>query len=274
MITEVRAFEGGYCRHLLATVDRRTWRVVKFQAVFFALRHATQGWVVVDTGYGDRFAAATAQFPQRFYRWATPATSAGSTTALLNASSITAAEVRHLVITHFHADHIGGLAEFPSATVYHHAAALAPLQALPAWRQVRAAYLAALLPASFDQQAEPISAREFLAVPDLPFDCYDLFGDGSIRLVYLPGHAPGQVGVAFHTTAGPVLYAADAYWRRCQLDEGIEPSPLAMGLQWDAAAYRRTVTALRKLNAAKDFQIFACHDEDTCARLNAGGPWA
>src|SRR3954470_9730252 len=104
MIEEIRAFEGGYCRQLLGMVDRRSCRMVRFQAVFLALRHRREGWVLVDTGYGTQFKAATKGFPGRFYRWATPTTPVGSTAALLETGGIRAADIRHVVVTHFHAD--------------------------------------------------------------------------------------------------------------------------------------------------------------------------
>lgn len=268
MITEVRAFEGGFCRQILAMVDRRSWRLVRFQAVFLALRHPTEGWVLVDTGYGLRFGPATAHFPQRFYRWATPVTEAASTSALLARGGIRPAEIRHVVVTHFHADHVGGLAEFPHAQVHYHADALATLQRLPAWRQVRAAFLAGLVPDWLPRQARPVEPAAFGPAPDLPFPTHDLFGDGLLRLVHLPGHAPGQVGLAFATPQGRELYAADAFWRECQLSEAIEPLGIAMHLQWDAAAYRRTVAQLRELYRQGSFNLTACHADGTAARLN------
>ena len=179
MNLELRAFAGGSCRHLLAMVDRRTWRVVDFPALFLALRHPREGWILVDTGYGDRFLAATQSFPQRFYRWVTPATPAGTTSALLAAAGIPPAEIRHVVVTHFHADHVGGLAEFPHATIHHHAEALEPLSRLPAWRQVRAAFLASLVPAWLPARARPLAAAAFGPAADLPFPAHDLFGDGA-----------------------------------------------------------------------------------------------
>lgn len=272
MITAIKAFEGGSCRHLLAMVDRRSWRMVDFPAVFLALRHAQAGWVLVDTGYGGRFEAATGPFPQRFYRWATPTKSGGTTGAALQQAGIAPAEIRHVVVTHFHADHVGGLAEFPHATIHHHAGALAPLQALPGWRQVRAAFLASLVPAWLPARANAIAADAFGPAADLPFRVHDLFGDGSIRLVDLPGHAPGQVGVAFRSARGAELYAADAYWRGAQLSPGVEPFGVAMSLQWDPAAYRRSVGQLRELQRAGAWRLSACHDEGVAGQLNSLAP--
>lgn len=274
MIEEIRAFEGGYCRQLLAMVDRRSWRMVRFQAVFLALRHRREGWVLVDTGYGTQFKEATEWFPGRFYRWATPTTPVGSTAALLENAGIRASDIRHVIVTHFHADHVGGLVEFPNASVHYHMAALAPLQNLAAWRQVRAAFLAHLIPSWLPERARPISSGGFSITRDLPFESHDLFGDESIRLVHLPGHAPGQVGVSFSGPIGREFYTADAFWRRCQIADGVEPLGIAMSFQWDAEAYRNTVNLLRQVHQQGRYRLTACHDDGTCTQLNERAPTA
>jgi glyoxylase-like metal-dependent hydrolase (beta-lactamase superfamily II) len=271
MIEEVRAFEGGYCRQLLAMVDRRSCRLVRFQAVFLALRHRREGWVLVDTGYGTQFKEATRRFPQRFYRWATPATAVGSTAELLANAGIRAEEIRHVIVTHFHADHIGGLGEFPHAQVHYRHDALETLQRLPAFHQVRAAYLSHLVPNWLAKRGNGLAPEVFRTSDDLPFGSHDVFADQSLRMVFLPGHAPGQVGVAFHGPQGPELYVADAYWRWSQIVDGIEPLGIAMSFQWDAEAYRTTVQLLREVHRQERYRLTACHDEGSCQRLNERG---
>ena len=143
---EIHYLNGGYCRQLMALVDRRTWRFEKFHALFVAIRHPREGWLLIDTGYSDRFVAATRRWPYRLYRWATPATSAGNVRDILRRARIDPDEVRQIIVTHFHADHIGGVRDFPRARFVHHADALAPLQALAPLAQVRRAFLPDLLP--------------------------------------------------------------------------------------------------------------------------------
>src|SRR5690606_20910879 len=102
-------------------------------------------------------------------------------------------EVRHLVITHFHADHVGGLAEFPNATVYYHERALAPFITLSPFRQTRAAFLPLLIPPGFEARSSTIPSASFSKDEEVSFPTMDLFADGSLKLVELPGHAPGQI---------------------------------------------------------------------------------
>ncbi len=268
MIDAVRAFEGGYCRQLLAMVDRRSWRVVRFQAVFLALHHRHEGWILVDTGYGGRFRDATRRFPARFYRWATPQRGGESVAAALAGAQIRLEEIRHVIVTHFHADHVGGLSELRHAAIHYHEHALQPLLQLPEWRQVRAAFLRTLVPEWLSQRAHVLRESEFTAAETAPLVQHDLFRDGSIALVPLPGHAPGQLGVIFTVGQERVFYAADAYWRGCQITKAVDPLAVAMTFQWNPAAYRRTVALLRMLDERRGFRLVACHDEGVAAYLN------
>ncbi len=263
MTLRVHYLNGGYCRHLLASVDGRTCRVVRFYAVFLAIEHPRLGWVVCDTGYGARFFEATRGWPQRLYRWATPVTPRGAVAEVLGKLGVKPADVEHVIVTHFHADHIGGLREFTRATVYHHADALAPLLACGAVKQTLAAFLPGLMPEDFSKRSVFVKADAFVRDERLPFGSYDLFGDGSVRLVELPGHAPGQVGLEYEENGVRTLYCADAFWRKEQIERGVNLPRLTRGLQWDGAAYGETVGKLRELAGRKTHRLLACHDEET-----------
>ena len=107
------------------------------------------------------------------------------------------------VLSHPHTDHVGGIASFLGADV---------VVSETEWRRASGlrGKLNGYLPQYRPREVEPTLVR--LDGPAVgPFaSSLDLAGDGSILLVPLPGHTPGQIGVlARHADCG-VLIAGDA----------------------------------------------------------------
>ena len=101
--------------------------------------------ILFDTGYAERFLTETRSFPNRLYRMVTPVSFAPGQglAAQLDARGLDRREVGHVFLSHFHADHVAGLADFPNARVHCSAAAwsqarsLRGIAALRALAQVR-----------------------------------------------------------------------------------------------------------------------------------------
>lgn len=265
----VHYLNGGYCRHPLFSVDGKSLRTVKFHSVFLAIHHPVHGWILCDTGYGGKFAEATHQWPFRLYRWVTPVTSSKSTTQKLEDIGLKPKEISRIILTHFHADHIGGLMEFPDTEIVFHEHALAPLSALSPLAQVKAAFLPSLLPSNIRDRSSIVLSRDFSIRKEFPFRIFDLFGDNSLSLVELPGHAPGQVGLLYAQDEKPTLYCADAYWRSEQIADGLDLPALTRDVQWDPNAYVSTIQQLRVLEACKTHRLLSCHCQEIQAYVRA-----
>jgi glyoxylase-like metal-dependent hydrolase (beta-lactamase superfamily II) len=256
---EIRFLNGGHCKQLQALVDRRTWRIVRFHAVFLAVRHPSRGWILVDCGYSTHFHAATRAWPYRLYSCVTPVASSHSTAEILRDAGIDPESIADIVLTHFHADHIGGVRDFPRAQFHFAASALAPLRGMAPLRQTINAFLPALLPADFDARSAAVPKAAFVVDDALDLPAHDVFGDGSLSLVSLPGHAPGHCGVFFPgARGGPFLWAADGFWHRREIDEATRPLPPARMLLHDSAAYETTKSRLREIRS-RGIKIAACH---------------
>ncbi|MFN8421872.1 MAG: MBL fold metallo-hydrolase [Anaerolineae bacterium] len=142
--------------------------------------------MLVDTGYAPRFAEATARMPARLYRLLTPMTLGRGETAVerLAARGIAAGDVRTIVVTHFHADHVAGLRDFPRARIVFAASAWRAVERLRGLGAVRRAYLPALLPDDFHARADALDdVRAIRPLPPAlaPFDRgVDVLGDGTL----------------------------------------------------------------------------------------------
>lgn len=262
-MTELRLhlFQGGACTHrehmVLRTAAHRT---VSFPSLFALLEHPREGLILYDTGYAPHFFNATRFFPERFYRLLTPVTLSSTETALarLQQMGYRGEDLRWLLISHFHGDHVAGLRDFPQARYVFLQAGYEHVRRLRGFKAVRIGFLPQLLPGDFESRAlaldveNPAQTGLGTRVAELPpFDyVLDLFGDGSIQLVPLQGHFCGQMGALLKTDRGPVLLAADACWYRESFEKMILPHPLAMAIMYDAEQYQRDLQALHNYQLA------------------------
>jgi len=254
----------------------RGWKRVEVPALFAWVRHPVHGNVLFDTGYSTRFREATRGFPERLYAVATPVKIRPQENACqqLERRGVKPWDVAWILVSHFDPDHIGGLRDFPCARVVCLARAWEAVAGKRGVEALAARLLPGLLP-------EDLTAR-LLLLPDPagppigPFEAsLDLFGDGSVRLVSLPGHAPGMMGAFVQTQeAGSLFLCADAVWTRRALAGGSGAGPgvhrlIAHRRAEQDACYR----LLQRLRAERpEVALVPSHCPDAAAQLVEQGP--
>jgi N-acyl homoserine lactone hydrolase len=168
--------------------------------------------------------------------------------ARLAALGLEPGDIDMVVCSHLHPDHCGCNAFFTRATVIMHARELEAARATDAatWGYVAADW-------DHPLAIEPVSGER------------DLYGDGRIVLIPLPGHTPGSLAalVALERT-GQVLLASDTVSLRATLDTGVLPKNT-----WNADALVKSLAEVRRIEASGTMVICG-HDADQWATLRKG----
>ena len=166
------------------------------------------------------------------------------------------AKVQTVILTHAHFDHTGANRAFL------HAEFLLTREIVEAGRHggIFNGYWDKDFPAEMKIQPVDFSGTQ----PFLTFTgSYDLFGDGAVILVPLPGHDPGNQGVFVRTKKGPVLLVGDAAYTMRNILELHMP-----GWAYDDEAEWETLHRLRRLvEVAPEIRIIPSHDPEVFRAL-------
>jgi len=170
--------------------DTYAWPDLKLQLTYscYLIRHGDD-YLVWDTGQA---ADGSPQAPRV------------SLVEQLGKAGITPADVDYVGISHYHNDHTGQLPPFPGATLVIGAedwAAVSPATPPPGMPQ-----------ADYDRRRAPFAAWTSGGgeVLQLRQPQHDLFGDGSVVMIDLPGHTPGHHGLLVRLEGkGNVLLTGD-----------------------------------------------------------------
>ncbi len=251
---KLRLFAGGYCQQSDHLIMRgRSRGSVHIPVSFALLEHPQQSPILFDTGYAPHFFSASRRFPYNLYARITPVSLPAEQDAAsqLRSKGIDPQEIGTIIISHFHADHIAGLKDFPNAHFICLPEAHSAINGRRGFAALRRGFLPELLPEDFAQRLKPLSAAQQIS---LPADCqpftqgYDLLGDLSLMAVALPGHAAGQLGLL--VTAGKTRWflVADACWLSEAYQRNIPAHPLAQLLFDDVTASHETLYKLHQFH--------------------------
>ena len=272
---------AGYCTHPeWLTLRGGALRSVPFPAGFACILHPEHGPVLFDTGYSQRFFEETARLPNALYRYITPVIyqDEDSAASQLRAVGIAPEDVKYIVLSHFHGDHIGGIRDFHNARFIYLDKAYCAVKHLGPLASVRAGFLPGLLPEDFAERSLPIRTKDivqpFPTVNESVFPCtegYDLFGDGSLLAIELSGHAAGMIGLFVSTATDDYLLCADAVWSSRAYREDRLPHPAAGLIMSDRQQYKQSYDLLRQLHrAVPTLRIAPSHCREALAAWGKG----
>jgi glyoxylase-like metal-dependent hydrolase (beta-lactamase superfamily II) len=219
---KVSYFASGYCISHANIIDPKHGKgKTRFYAVWALIQHPEFGNILFDTGYAPYFQAVTDNFPDRFYRWATPVFLKETETAkaILEQNGIASHQINYIIISHFHADHVAGLKDFPNAQFICTKSAYEQMAQLNGIWAVGKGILKGLIPTDFSERVLFVEDIAEKSLDKSGLVMFDLFNKNILKLVLIAGHARGMLG--FY--ANHQLFATDASWSLDTFEKGILP---------------------------------------------------
>ncbi|MBY0377854.1 MAG: MBL fold metallo-hydrolase [Gammaproteobacteria bacterium] len=267
MSMSFKLFNTGYCSSLKKlAIKTAPWRCHRFPAMFALIQHPQHGNILFDTGHSERFHILTHKFPMRIYSWLVsvdhnPKFGAANQ---LEEFGIKPEEINYIIISHFHADHIGALNDFPNAKFIYLQTAYDAVKDLNCFSALKAGFLSGLIPNDFMQRSQPLGSGQLRPLPKMcfPFTTgYNIFDDEDIFAIELPGHAEGQLGLFLKTASHEKIFLiADACWSSQSYLELIPPHTISFLAMAGKKEYMNTLAKIHELkNNSPDIKIVPSH---------------
>lgn len=205
---------------------------------FHALRHPTRGLFVIDTGVEQKMKTDPEHAAVR-----------GVVASFLGDSFVVKHDLKTFLdaqpqplqgvfFTHLHLDHILGVADVP---------ANAALYAGPGETTETSFQNLIVSPNTDRALAGHAALNEWQFVKgasnasnDAEFDgVVDVFGDGQVWALWLPGHTPGTTAYLVRTPNGPVLFTGDVSHTRWGWEHDVEPGTYSENPAASAASFHK-----------------------------------
>ncbi len=209
------------------------------------LIHHGKDWMLWDSGYPDSIAdlpeGIAGPFNMRSYRTHT-------LVSQMAEIGVKPTEVSYLAFSHTHGDHVGNANLFTAATLYiqqtEYDAAFGPNPAKYGFK-----------PASYEKLRDS-------KVVKLEGD-YDVFGDGSVKILSTPGHTPGHQSLLVHLPrTGAVLLSGDvAHFKDNFINRRVP------GFNFNSDQSRQSMDRVDAIVKSEHAQLWINHDSEQTATI-------
>ena len=200
---------SGFRGKIKFATDKKHYILVPIHC--FLIEHPSEGPILVDTGINWE----QARKHKEYYTGPTGLVTdedeyliqpEEEISAQLQALGYRCGDVKKIILTHLHEDHIGGLKYFPHAKVFVSA---------QEWLSRKKKFFA-VIPQVYPKSIAMIADWEIISYSSGPFHAFpesrDVFGDGSVVLLPTPGHTSGHLSVFLQFGSYQVLLCGDCLY--------------------------------------------------------------
>lgn len=256
MIESIDYFACGYCTNKIENIfsDTKKKKVI-FEAGVFLIKHRKYGYILYDTGYSTKLLENKLKY--FLYRMLNPINISEDKmiNRQLEKKNISAQDIKYIILSHLHPDHIGGLEFFPNAKIIISQKCFEEFEK----NSFRSLIFKEILPKNFKDnlliKKIETGNKEFKYLQS-----HDLFSDESIFLIELNGHSSGQC--CAYIKEKNLFIAADSTWRVDFLDMIDKMKFLPKLIQNNFSDYKKSIEILKTMRA-DGIKIVASHDQSS-----------
>ena len=229
-----------------------------------------KGTFMFEGGIGGDVAGKMQRNFNGFQRSIFAYTAEGTARTQLEASSVSVDDIDFVLLTHLHWDHTGVIEGFPEKEIW-------TTEEEFNWGRENGSGADGFFPEDYLKENLKWKFLKFGNIKYESFDrSLDLYGDGSIVLIPLPGHTAGSVGMFVTMKDGSrYLFSGDISWSQKALDIPAKRPPLGQHLadKFDEELTASLVTLHHLKKKYPELQIIPTHDQAAFKDIERLSDW-
>lgn len=256
--------EAGYCNQIAHIANnKKPFKKIRFYTSFGLIKiDDSDDYILFDTGYSRLFYDATKSFPNKFYSIITKVYCNKEDEAIYKLAKlgIKPFQIKYIVLSHFHADHIGGCKFFKNATFICSKEEYHFLKNKNKFQMVREGFISELLPSDFEKRVvffEDINSKMYnfhgLRVKKM-------LGRKDLLLFNIGGHTKFQLGL-YVLEKEEYLFVGDAVWSHNAYKFLHLPSKIAYLIINNKNLYKKNIRLLNKIYRKTKIRIICSHEK-------------
>ena len=210
------------------------------------IHHDKFGRILFDVGYSQEFFSATKTFPYSLYKLLTPVHIPITLRESLLADGVDPFNIKYIFISHFHADHIAAIDDFPNAEIICSREAYEFAKKAIGFKGLIKGILPYLVAKFEYRKLNFIECKKQTSGPYLFNTAYDILGDESLLAVPLPGHATGHFGL--YCNNSHKFLVGDSCWVKKAYVNNMLPHWITKILHHNHLEYSATLSKLHTLH--------------------------